>query len=107
MFEALKSLLFARKSNKTGESNKKSDAPASGNPPRINAYIANQKVAMRVTEPFSQELWSWLSDKGWREADIKSNPKKFRRLADGSFSRLARASKQNREVIYNEMLNKP
>ncbi|BCM24628.1 hypothetical protein [Methyloradius palustris] len=101
MFDALKTLVFGGKPAK-----ERRHMPRVGKPPAINAYIAKQQTAMKITAPVTQELWDWLILMGWREIEIKSNRRKIRRLDDRVFSKLAQANQQDREAIYREILSK-
>jgi hypothetical protein len=101
MFDALKTLVFGGKPSK-----ERRRMPRAGKPPAINAYIAKQQTAIKITTPVNQELWDWLVLMGWRELDVKSNRRKIRRLDDRVFSKLVQANQQDREAIYREILSK-
>lgn len=78
--------------------------PPPGQRPNIGASLVKRNVVMKVTQPISDEFWDWLVLAGWREVRMSKNRRKYVMAPVSALPTLARASAQERDAIYEQML---
>ncbi len=60
-------------------------------------------MMMKVTQPLQQDLWDWLVLMGWREAKVRPDRRRYKRLPDTAIERLVSADRADREEVYQDM----
>ncbi|WP_085316983.1 hypothetical protein [Derxia lacustris] len=74
--------------------------PQPGAMPGHGAHIARADVRVRVTAEMNEELWAWLTARGWREIDLRSDRRRYRVGKPSATEELAFAdSEHDRERI--------
>jgi len=78
--------------------------PAAGRCPKVGANICRRNMVMSVTDPLQQDLWDWLVLMGWREANMKPERRRYRRLPDSALKILISTDRAEREAVYQELI---
>lgn len=85
---------------------KQRQIPAPGAMPRVGSSIVLEQLRIRLKHPIIHEEWAWLTKKGWRSADMRTNRRAYSLVADDIVAAMLRAEKVEREVIHQELTNK-
>ena len=78
--------------------------PVAGPRPSVGASLVKSNVVMKVTQPISDDFWNWLVLVGWREVRMSKNRRKYVAAPAGTLATLAKASIQDRDEKYRELL---
>lgn len=70
-----------------------------GPKPAIGAYIALGDLRMTVQAGFSDELWLWLLEQGWREVTFRPDRRHYRAVPASCVTQLIDASAAERPVV--------
>lgn len=52
--------------------------PTPGSKPPLGAKITRHDVRMTMQAGLSDELWRWLTDRGWRQVTVKQDRRRYR-----------------------------
>lgn len=77
--------------------------PSAGACPGVGSTICRRHMMMKVTQPLQQDLWDWLVLMGWREAKVRPDRRRYKRLPDTAIERLVSADRADREEVYQDM----
>ena len=67
--------------------------------PAIGAYIAFGDLRMTVQAGFSDELWLWLLEQGWRELRYRPDRRHYLAVPAGCVTELIDASAEERPLV--------
>jgi hypothetical protein len=70
-----------------------------GPKPTIGAHIALGDVRMTVQAGFSDELWHWLTQQGWRELTHRPDRRHYRAVPASCVMELIDASSEQRPLV--------
>lgn len=78
--------------------------PAAGPCPVVGTKICRRDMVMTIAHPLQQDLWDWLVLMGWREATVKLERRRYRRLPDAAVAKLMQADRADREWVYRDLI---
>jgi hypothetical protein len=80
--------------------------PARGPKPAIGRQIALGSVRMTVQAGFSDELWLWLLDQGWRELRYRPEQRRYRDVPASCATELIDAAQDERPAALEAALER-
>jgi hypothetical protein len=72
--------------------------------PPIGSNIVREKLRMRLKYPISDELWKFLTAKGWRTVDMRLNRRRYTIVPDKVLVKLMKASEIERQVLHARLV---
>lgn len=76
--------------------------PSPGPKPPLGAKITRQDVRITVQAGMTDELWRWLTDKGWRQATVRNDRRRYRDVPASEVTRLIDAAPEFRGQVLRE-----
>src|SRR3974390_1220831 len=78
--------------------------PRRSSKPRIGAYVVNVKQGLRlvVQAGMSDDLWKWLTERGWRVDSYRPDRREYRDIPASSVTTLIDADADRREDVMAE-----
>ena len=73
--------------------------PRRGSKPRIGAYIAFGQLRMTVQAGFTEELWEWLVERGWRELIYRPDRRHYLEIPAACVTELVDAQAEERPAV--------
>lgn len=73
--------------------------PRRGKKPGIGACIVSGDLRMTIQAGFSEELWQWLQDVGWRELTYRPDRRHYREIPGAWVTRLTDAMPDMRAAV--------
>jgi len=80
--------------------------PRRGAKPGIGACIVCGDLRMTVQAGFSDELWRWLLDQGWRELTYRPDRRHYREVPSIWVTRLVDAQPETRALVLGAAVTK-
>ncbi|HOX88733.1 MAG TPA: hypothetical protein P5024_08070 [Burkholderiaceae bacterium] len=81
---------------------KRRGLPSPGPKPPLGAKITRQDLRMTVQAGMSDELWRWLTDRGWRQATVRNDRRRYRDVPASAVTRLIDAAPEFRSDALRE-----
>ena len=78
--------------------------PRRGPKPGIGAQIAHNEFRMTIQAGFSEALWEWLMDQGWRELVRRPERRHYRQLSAAWVTELFDAPEQDWPRILSDAI---
>ncbi|CAN5161863.1 hypothetical protein BH11PSE11_BH11PSE11_17720 [soil metagenome] len=78
--------------------------PPSEMPP-VGSNIVMNNLRMRLKYPINHELWTWLSNAGWRTVDMRKDRRHYTMVSDKILIRLINANEPKRAAIHKHLMN--
>jgi hypothetical protein len=78
--------------------------PSPGPKPPLGAKITRQDLRMTVQSGMSDELWRWLTDRGWRQVTLRHDRRRYREVPASEVTRLIDAAPEFRAQVLTEAL---
>lgn len=72
--------------------------------PAIGDHIAKEGVRVRVSDEMDDELWLWLTLKGWRKIFLSTDRRRYLVADDVLFDELIMADSNQRDAIEDRMI---
>ena len=76
--------------------------PAHGKP-SLGGSIVKDRFRIRLKHPIGDEMWNWLSDKGWRAMPVNNNRRKYTIVSERAFERLLKTDSTERDAFLIRM----
>ncbi len=73
--------------------------PRRGAKPGIGATIVCEDLRMTVQAGFSDDIWQWLLDQGWRELTYRPDRRHYREIPSAWVTRLIDALPETRPLV--------
>jgi hypothetical protein len=80
--------------------------PRKGGKPRIGSRIFFEDARMTVPAGFTDEIWAWLAERGWREAIYRPERRNYREVPTAWATRLVDCDPDQRSSVLAAALTK-
>ncbi len=70
--------------------------------PALGAKISRHDVRMTVQTGMSDELWRWLTDRGWRQITVRNDRRRYREVPASFVTHLIDAAPEERGQALRE-----
>jgi len=78
--------------------------PRRGPKPAIGSGVYRADVRMTLQAGFSDELWHWLLEEGWRELRYRPDRRRYREITTGWVNLLIDAAPEERRAVLEEAI---
>lgn len=79
--------------------------PPAGMKPPVGSNIVLDRMRIRLKQPISDEQWNWLTQRGWRTVDMRTERRRYALVPEKGVARLLNADGLAREVIHSKMIH--
>ena len=76
-----------------------------GPKPQIGSNIVRDTFRLRLKYPISDDQWDWLTGKGWRTVDMRTNRRRYTCVPDKVLIKLLNSNDLEREVLHQRLVN--
>jgi len=76
-----------------------------GPKPPVGSNIVRERLRLRLKFPISDEDWVWLTEKGWRTIDMRTNRRRYFCVPDKFLLKMLDAEPLAREILHRHLLN--
>lgn len=76
-----------------------------GERPLVGSNIVMKNLRMRLKYPINNDLWTWLSQMGWRTIDIRKDRRHYTMVSEKILIRLINANAPKRDLIHQHLMD--
>ncbi|MFZ6873568.1 hypothetical protein ACO0LF_16040 [Undibacterium sp. Di27W] len=80
------------------------ELPPPGPKPAFGSTVVYKRLKMQLIVPIDYEQWEWLTEKGWRTLDMRSNRRRYFKVPRKAVIRLLHANETERETLLLQIL---
>ncbi|MFZ6641277.1 hypothetical protein ACO0LL_16120 [Undibacterium sp. TC4M20W] len=80
------------------------ELPPAGPKPAFGSTVVYKRLKMQLIVPIDYEQWEWLTEKGWRTLDMRSNRRRYFKVPRKAVTRLLHANETDREVLLLQII---
>ena len=59
---------------------------------------------MRLNRPINDEEWAWLTDRGWRTVNMRTNRRNYTLVSDQFVNRMLDANEEQRKQLHERLM---